>query len=92
MTAEGFAAARAQLRLSIHQTKTFLRVKNPRLIRDWASGRKLIPHPIAAQLLWRLDRVTPRLFSMDIPEAGCGRTYFLIIAWNRAAATPWRRR
>jgi hypothetical protein len=82
MTAAAFRAALARLGLSHYQTAAFLG-KNTRLIRDWASGRKLIPKPIAARLIWRVVLVRGPLFKMIIP-AGAGATYFSIIAWNRA--------
>jgi len=83
MTAAAFRAALSCLELSHYQAAVFLGKNNTRLIRDWASDRKLIPQPIAARLMWRLVLVRGPLFEMDFP-AGCGLTYFSINAWNRA--------
>jgi hypothetical protein len=52
MTAAAFRAALADMGLKHYQTAAFLG-KNARLIRDWESGRSLIPHPIADRLIWR---------------------------------------
>jgi hypothetical protein len=53
MTPAAFRAALAQLGLSPSQAAVLLE-KNIRLIRDWASGRKLIPWSITEPLMWNL--------------------------------------
>jgi hypothetical protein len=79
MAAVAFAEALTRLRLSHYQASVLLG-KETRLTRDWASGRKPIPHPIAAWLIWRL-MIKERLFEMF--TAGCGATRSSIIEWNR---------
>jgi hypothetical protein len=80
MTAATFRAALARLGLSHYQAAVLLGTQR-QMIRKWASGRMLIPYPIAAQLIRRLASVP--LFEMVVP-AGCGATYFFVIAWPRA--------
>ena len=86
MTAATFCDALVRVGLSHSQTRTILGV-DIRMVRDWASGRKLIPNRIAAWLVWRVVSVRGPLFNMDITP-GAGATYFYTIAWNRAVGAP----
>jgi hypothetical protein len=52
MTAAAFRAALARLGLSHYQAALLLEQKGTRLIRDWSSGRKLIPQSITYSLMW----------------------------------------
>jgi hypothetical protein len=77
MTAAAFDAALAGLGMSRYQAAVFLGRKT-RLIRDWASGRKPIPQPIAARLTWRLVSVRGPVFKIDV-RAGAGQCIFPLL-------------
>jgi hypothetical protein len=76
MAPEAFRAALERLGLTYREAAVLLG-KNKGLFQHWASGRKLIPQLIAAQLKFRVFLVREPLSKMAIPDVA-GASYILL--------------